>query len=59
MRYDRALCEMILTCQLLVGNWSDLHANGVILLNDVGGSGAVTRGDVHGGFVICYLILLH
>lgn len=46
MRHDRELCEMILTCQLLVGNWSDLHANGLHLLNDVGESGAITRGDV-------------
>lgn len=41
MRHDTALCEMILTCQLL-GNWSDLHANGLHLLNDVGGSGTIT-----------------
>lgn len=47
MRHDTALCEIILTCQLLVGNWSDLHANGLHLLNDVGGSGTITRGDVH------------
>lgn len=40
MRHDMAQCEMILTCQLL-GNWSDLHANGLRLLNDVGGSAGV------------------
>lgn len=49
------LCEMILTCQLLVGNWSDLHANGLHLLNDVGESGAITRGDVQCFF--CGLLL--
>ncbi len=59
MRHDTALCEMILTCQLLVGNWSDLHANGLRLLNDVGGSGTITRGDVHSSFVLCPLISLH
>lgn len=42
MSHDTALCEMILSCQLLVGNWSDLHANGLHLFNDVGGSGAIT-----------------
>lgn len=31
MMHDMALCEMILTCQLLVGNWSDLHANELLL----------------------------
>lgn len=36
-----ALCEMILACQLLAGNWSDLHANGLCLLKDVGGSGTI------------------
>lgn len=58
MRHDTALCEIILTCQLLVGNWSDLHANGLHLLNDVGGSGTITRGDVHRLFfcVLCPLI---
>lgn len=44
MSHDTALCEMILSCQLLVGNWSDLHANGLHLFNDVGGSGAITPG---------------
>lgn len=42
MRHDTVLCEIILSCQLLVGNWSDLHANGLRLLNDVGGFGAIT-----------------
>lgn len=47
MRHDAALCGMILTCQLLLGNWSDLHANGLSLLNDVGGSGTIMKMDVH------------
>lgn len=47
MRHDAAPCEMILTCQLVVGNWADLHANGLRLLNNVGESGTITRGDVH------------
>lgn len=47
MRHDAAQCEMILTCQLVVGNWADLHANGLRLLNNVGESGTITRGDVH------------
>lgn len=51
MRHDTAVCEMILTCQLLVGNWSDLHANGLCLLNDVGGCGTIIWGDVHRVFV--------
>ena len=38
---------MILTWQLLVGNWADLHANGLRLLNNVGECGTITRGDVH------------
>lgn len=62
MRHDTALCEMILTCQLLVGNWSDLHANGLRLLNDVGGFGTITWGDMHSCFlffVLCPLISLH
>lgn len=59
MRHDMALCEMILTCQLLVGNWSDLHANGLRLLNDVGGSGTITGADVHGeGFFFFSIALL-
>lgn len=49
MSHD-TLCEMILSCQLLVGNWADLHANGLHLFNDVGGSGAITPGDVQGFF---------
>lgn len=36
-----ALCEMILACQLLAGNWSDLHANGERLLKGAAGSGKV------------------
>lgn len=44
MSHDTALCEMILSCQLLVGNWADLHANGLHLFNDVGRSGAITPG---------------
>lgn len=32
------MCAVILTRLLFVGNWSDLHANGLRLLNDVGGS---------------------
>lgn len=47
MRHDTALFEMILTCRLLLGNWSDLHANGLRLWNDVGGSGSIAWGDVH------------
>lgn len=50
MSHD-TLCEMILSCQLLVGNWADLHANGLHLFNDVGGSGAITPGDVQGFFL--------
>lgn len=38
-----ALCEMILACQLLAGNWSDLHANGVCLLKDAAGCGEIKR----------------
>lgn len=48
---------MILTYQLLVGNWSDLHANGLCLLNGVGGSGTITRGDVQILFYFCALPL--
>lgn len=47
MRHDAAQCEMILTYQLLVDNWSDLHANGLRLLNDVSGSGTIRRRDEH------------
>lgn len=36
-----ALCEMILASQLLAGNWSDLHANGVRLLKVAAGSGEI------------------
>lgn len=36
-----ALCEMILASQLLAGNWSDLHANGVRLLKGAAGSGEI------------------
>lgn len=32
---------------VLLGNWSDLYANGLHLLNDVSGSGSITLGDVH------------
>lgn len=46
MSHDTALCEMILSCQLLVGNWADLHANGLHLFNDVARSGAITPEDV-------------
>lgn len=41
MSHDMALCEMILACQLLAGNWSDLHANCLCLLKDVGESGTI------------------
>lgn len=55
VRHDTAVCEMILTCQLLVGNWSDLHANGRRLLSDVGGCGVIKWGNVH--WVFCALPL--
>ena len=54
-----ALCEMIVACQLLAGNWSDLHANGVCLLKDVGGLGRIKRGDVHSFCVRYPLIFVH
>lgn len=56
MRHDMALCEMILTCQLLVGNWLDLHANGMRLLNDIGGSGTITRRIEKGMFFLRFTI---
>lgn len=46
MRHDIALCEMILARQLLAGNWSDLHANGVRLLKDAAGCAEVKEGIV-------------
>lgn len=58
MRHDTAVCEMILTCQLFVGNWSDLHANGLRLLNDVGGCGTIMWGNVYRVFVLYPLISL-
>lgn len=57
MSHDTALCQMILSCQLLVGNWADLHANGLHLFNDVGGSGAITPGDVQGFFPLLGFVL--
>lgn len=48
MSHDTAQCKMILSCQLLVGNWADLHANGLHLFNDVAGSGAITPVDIQG-----------
>lgn len=58
MSHDTALCEMILSCQLLVGNWSDLHANGLHLFNDVGVSGAITPGGCAQIFVVCFFFYL-
>lgn len=57
MSHGTARCEMILSRQLLVANWAALHANGLHLFNDVGGSGAITRGGRAGissflGFVM-------
>lgn len=40
MRHATAMCEMMLA--MLVSNWSDLHANGMRLLKDVGVFHAIT-----------------